>query len=51
MQEFIERIHNVKIPRESIRRKLHKYKYSWKTSRLSPYKGDKEKQEGFKKNS
>jgi len=27
MQEFIERIHNVKIPRESIRRKLHKYKY------------------------
>jgi len=51
MQEFIERIHNVKIPKESIRRKLHKYKYSWKTSRPSPYKGDKEKQEEFKKNS
>jgi len=51
MQKFIEKKHNVKIPEESIRRKLHKYKYSWKTSRPNPYKGDKEKQEEFKKNS
>ena len=51
MQKFIEEKHNVKIPEESIRRRLHKYRYSWKTSRPSPYKGDKEKQEEFKKNS
>jgi len=51
MQKFIEEKHNVKIPKESIRRKLHKYKYSWKTSRPSPYKWDKEQQEEFKKNS
>ena len=51
MQKFIEDIHNVKIPQESIRRKLHKYEYPWKTSRPSPYKGDKEKQEEFKKKS
>ena len=41
MQEFIGNIHNVKIPLESIRRKLHQYKYSWKSSKPSPYKGDK----------
>jgi len=51
MQKFIEDIHKVKISEESIRRRLHKYRYSWKTSRPSPYKGDKEKQEEFKKNS
>jgi len=51
MQKFIEEKHNVKIPVESIRRKIHKSGYSWKTSRPSPYKGDKEKQEEFKKNS
>jgi len=51
MQKFIEDIHKVKIPEESIRRRLHKYRYSWKTSRPSPYKGDKEKQKEFKKNS
>jgi len=51
MQKFIEEKHNVKIPEESIRRRLHKYGYSWKTSRPSPYKGDKGKQEEFKKNS
>ena len=51
MQKFIEDIHKVKILEESIRIILHKYGYSWKTSRPSPYKGDKEKQEEFKKNS
>ena len=51
MKKFIEDIHKVKIPEESIRRRLHKYRYSWKTSRPSPYKGDKKEQEEFKKNS
>jgi len=51
MQKFIEERHNVKIPEESIRKKVHRAKYSWKSSRPSPYKGDKEKQEEFKKNS
>ena len=51
MQKFIEEKHKVKIPDESIRRKLHKVGYSWKSSRPSPYKGDREKQEEFKKKS
>ena len=51
MQKFIEEKHKVKIPEESIRRKLHKAGYSWKSSRPSPYKGDREKQEEFKKKS
>ena len=51
MQKFIEEKHNVKIPEETIRRKIHQKGYSWKTSRPSPYKGDKERQEEFKKNS
>ena len=51
MQKFIEKKHNVKIPEESIRKKIHRYGYSWKTSRPSPYKGNKEKREEFKKNS
>jgi len=51
MQKFIKEKHNIKIPEESLRRKIHKAKYSWKTSRPNPYKGDKQKQEEFKKNS
>ena len=51
MQKFIEKRHNVKIPEESLRRKVHKAGYSWKSSRPSPYKGDKKKQEEFKKTS
>ena len=49
MQKLIEEKDKVKIPEESIRRKLHKVGYSWKSSRPSPYKGDREKQEEFKK--
>ena len=51
MQEFIKNKHNVKIPRESIRRIVKQAGYSWKTSRPTPYKGIKEVQEEFKKNS
>jgi transposase len=43
--------YNIKIPEESLRRKVHKAGYSWKSSRPSPYKGDKKKQEDFKKTS
>jgi len=51
MQKFIKERHNIKIPEESLRRKVHKAGYSWKSSRPSPYKGDKKKQEDFKKTS
>ena len=52
MQEFIKNKHNIEIPEDTVRKIVKKAGYySWKTSRLSPYKGDKEKQEEFKKNS
>ena len=51
MQEFIKNKHNVEIPEDTVRKIVKKAGYSWKTSRPSPYKGDKEKQEEFKKNS
>ena len=51
MQKLIEEKDKVKIPEESIRRKLHKVGYLWKSSRPNPYKGDREKQEEFKKKS
>ena len=51
MQEFIKNKHNVEIPEDTVRKIVKKAGYSWKTSRPSSYKGDKERQEEFKKNS
>jgi len=49
MQEFIKNKHNVEIPEDTVRKIVKKAGYSWKTSRPSPYKGDKKRQEAFKK--
>ena len=49
MQKWIQEQHDVEIPTSTIENRLHKAKYSWKTNRPSPYKGDKSKQEEFKK--
>jgi len=49
MQQWIKGQHGVEIPTSTIENRLHKANYSWKTNRPSPYKGDKTKQEEFKK--
>jgi len=49
MKEFIKEEYGVNIHNETIRIRLKKVGYSYKSSRPSPYKGDKEKQEEFKK--
>ena len=49
MQKWIKEQHDVDIPYSTIEYRLHKANYSWKTNRPSPYKGDKNKQEEFKK--
>jgi len=49
MQKWIKEEYKKDIPDSTIEYHLHKANYSWKTNRPSPYKGDKEKQEDFKK--
>jgi transposase len=49
MREWIEEEYKKSIPKQTIEYHLHKNNYSWKTNRPSPYKGDKQKQEDFKK--
>ena len=49
MREWIKEEYKKDIPDSTIEYHLHKANYSWKTNRPSPYKGDKEKQESFKK--
>ena len=49
MQKFIYDTHSVSIPNETLRKIVKRAGYSYKSNRPSPYKGDKEKQETFKK--
>ena len=49
MQEWIEEKYNTKIPLQTIWYHLWLKKYSYKSLRPSPYKGDEEVQEAFKK--
>ena len=49
MQQWIKEEYDKDIPYSTIEYRLHKANYSWKTNRPSPYKGDKDKQEEFKK--
>lgn len=49
MQKFIYDTHTVDIPNETLRKIVKRAGYSYKSNRPSPYKGDKEKQEIFKK--
>ena len=49
MQKWIKKEYNQDIPYSTIEHRLHKAQYSWKSNRPSPYKGNKDKQEDFKK--
>jgi transposase len=49
MQKFVKELHNIEVPNETMRMRVKRAGYSYKSNRPSPYKGDKEKQEEFKK--
>ena len=49
MREWIISEYGIEIPARTIQARVKKNGYSFKSSRPSPYKGDKEKQEAFKK--
>ena len=49
MQKLVLELHNVQVPDETMRMRVKRAGYSYKSNRPSPYKGDKEKQEEFKK--
>ncbi len=49
MQKFVKELHNVKVPNETMRMRVKRAGYSYKSNRPSPYKGDEQKQEEFKK--
>ena len=49
MQRLVEELHNIKVPYETMRMRVKRAGYSYKSNRPSPYKGDKELQEEFKK--
>jgi transposase len=49
MQKFVKELHNIEVPNETMRMRVKRAGYSYKSNRPSPYKGDKVKQEEFKK--
>ena len=49
MSIWIEEKFNIYIQPKTIQKRLYRANYSWKTNRPSPYKGDKKKQNAFKK--
>ena len=49
MQKLVEEKHGVKIPCKTVRHRVKKAGYSYKSNRPSPYKGNKELQDEFKK--
>ena len=49
MQEWINEEYGDNIPTTTIEYHLHKNNYSWKSNRPSPYKGDEDQKEEFKK--
>jgi len=49
MQKLVEELHGVKVPYETMRMRVKRAGYSYKSNRPSPYKGDAELQEEFKK--
>ena len=51
MSEWINEEFGINIKPNTVQYRLHRANYSWKTNRPSPYKGDKEKQDTFKKTS
>ena len=49
MQKLVLELHNVQVPYETMRMRVKRAGYSYKSNRPSPYKGDKGLQEEFKK--
>jgi len=49
MQKFVEEKHGIKVPYETMRMRVKRAGYSYKSNRPSPYKGDEELQAEFKK--
>ena len=49
MQKLIFELHNIQVPNETMRMRIKRAGYSYKSNRPSPYKGDEELQEEFKK--
>ncbi len=49
MQKFVKELHNIEVPNETMRMRVKRAGYSYKSNRPSPYKGDAVKQEEFKK--
>jgi len=49
MQKLVFELHNVQVPDETMRMRVKRAGYSYKSNRPSPYKGDKELQDNFKK--
>lgn len=49
MQKFVKELHCIEVPNETMRMRVKRAGYSYKSNRPSPYKGDKVKQEAFKK--
>ncbi len=49
MQEYVFKLHKIWVPKETMRMRVKRAGYSYKSNRTSPYKGDKQKQDEFKK--
>ena len=49
MQKLVLELHNVQVPDETMRMRIKRAGYSYKSNRPSPYKGDEELQDNFKK--
>jgi len=49
MQKLVKKLHNVDVPYETMRMRVKRARYSYKSNRPSPYKGNEEKKASFKK--
>ncbi len=49
MQKLVFELHSVQVPDETMRMRVKRAGYSYKSNRPSPYKGDEELQDNFKK--
>ncbi len=49
MQKLVLEVHKIEVPEETMRMRVKRAGYSYKSNRPSPYKGDEEQQEEFKK--
>jgi transposase len=49
MQRLVLELHNVQVPDETMRMRIKRAGYSYKSNRPSPYKGDADLQDNFKK--